>query len=141
MICLTQILKQNIRIPSSRYRISDFSRSIHASPHTSFTSHSFYWENFADRQCLWERHCREAPSCRGRATGTGLADQTQPHPKEKTPMATFFGTPGDDNRTGTEQGDNMVGFAGNDTLNGLGGEDTLSGGDDNDSLIRFPAEW
>ena len=40
-----------------------------------------------DRQCLWERHCRKAPSCRGRATGTGLAGQTQPHPKEKTPMA------------------------------------------------------
>jgi hypothetical protein len=26
-------------------------------------------------------------------------------------MATFFGTPGDDNRTGTAQGDNMVGLA------------------------------
>jgi Ca2+-binding RTX toxin-like protein len=50
-------------------------------------------------------------------------------------MATFFGTPGDDNRTGTAQGDNMVGLAGNDTLNGLGGEDTLSGGDGNDILI------
>jgi len=50
-------------------------------------------------------------------------------------MATFFGTPGDDNRTGTAQGDNMVGFAGNDTLTGLGGEDTLSGGDGNDILI------
>jgi hypothetical protein len=25
-------------------------------------------------------------------------------------MATFFGTPGDDNRTGTAQGDNMVGL-------------------------------
>src|SRR3954464_573654 len=82
----------------------------------------------ADRQCLWERHCREAPSCQGRATGMELAGQTQPHPKEKTPMATFLGTPGDDNHTGTAQGDNMVGLAGNDTLNGLGGEDTLSGG-------------
>jgi Ca2+-binding RTX toxin-like protein len=48
-------------------------------------------------------------------------------------MATFYGTPGDDNLVGSSRDDLLFGGDGNDTLNGNNGYDFIDGGNGNDS--------
>lgn len=53
--------------------------------------------------------------------------------------AVINGTPGNDQRFGTNANDTINGLAGDDFLNGLGGSDLINGGANNDTLFGFPA--